>query len=63
MSGAEGRSTAARRLAVRVTPDALRHVRAGHPWIFEDSVVSVKPDGGTWLGGHANLLVSRGGGV
>ncbi len=45
MSGAEGRSTGARRLAVRVTPDALRHVRAGHPWIFEDSIVSVKPDG------------------
>jgi 23S rRNA (cytosine1962-C5)-methyltransferase len=30
---------------VRVTPDALRHVRAGHPWIFEDSITSVKPDG------------------
>ena len=30
-----------RRLAVRVTPDALRHVRAGHPWVFEESVTSV----------------------
>lgn len=34
------------RLAVRVTPDALRHVRAGHPWVFDDSVVSVRPEGG-----------------
>jgi len=30
-----------RRLAVRVTPDALRHIRAGHPWVFEESVRSV----------------------
>lgn len=33
------------RLAVRVTPDALRQVRGGHPWVFDDSVVSVRPDG------------------
>jgi 23S rRNA (cytosine1962-C5)-methyltransferase len=33
------------RLAVRVSPDALRHVRGGHPWVFDDSVVSVRPDG------------------
>ena len=30
-----------KRLAVRVTPDALRHVRAHHPWVFEESVTSV----------------------
>ncbi len=30
-----------RRLAVRITKDALRHVRSGHPWIFSDSIVSV----------------------
>lgn len=30
-----------KRLAVRVTPDALRHVRAGHPWVFEESVTSI----------------------
>jgi len=30
-----------RRLAVRVTPDALRHVRAKHPWVFEESVTSI----------------------
>jgi 23S rRNA (cytosine1962-C5)-methyltransferase len=34
-----------RRLAVRVTPDALRHVRAGHPWVFEDSITSISHDG------------------
>jgi 23S rRNA (cytosine1962-C5)-methyltransferase len=30
-----------KRLAVRVTPDALRHIRARHPWVFEESVTSV----------------------
>jgi len=34
-----------RRLAVRVTPDALRHVRARHPWVFADSITSIA-DGG-----------------
>lgn len=38
-------STDVARLAVRVTPDAARHVRGGHPWVFDGSVVSVKPDG------------------
>ena len=33
------------RVAVRVTPDSLRHVRSGHPWIFDGSVESVRPDG------------------
>ena len=39
-------SPSARRLAVRVTPDALRHVRAGHPWIFADSITSINEGGG-----------------
>ncbi len=30
-----------KRLAVRVTPDALRHIRSGHPWVFEESVTSI----------------------
>lgn len=30
-----------RRLAVRLTADALRHVRAGHPWVYDGSVKSV----------------------
>ncbi len=33
-----------RRLAVRVTPDALRHVRAGHPWIYDGSITSTSHD-------------------
>jgi 23S rRNA (cytosine1962-C5)-methyltransferase len=31
---------------VRVSPDALRHIRAGHPWVFDDSITSVT-DGGS----------------
>ncbi len=31
-----------RNLAVRVTPDAARHVRGGHPWVFDRAVVSTK---------------------
>lgn len=34
-----------RRLAVRVTNDALRHVANGHPWVFDGAVESVKPEG------------------
>src|SRR5262245_47026544 len=34
-----------RRLAAKVSPDALRRVRAGHPWIFDGSVRSVRPEG------------------
>jgi len=34
-----------RRLAVRVTKDALRQIRGGHPWVFESSITSC-PDGG-----------------
>ena len=30
-----------KRIAVRVTPDALRHIRSGHPWVFEESVTSI----------------------
>lgn len=37
-------SPGTKRLAVRVTPDALRHVRARHPWVFEESVVSIGHD-------------------
>lgn len=34
-----------RRLAVRVSPDALRQVRAGHPWVYDRSIRSVSHDG------------------
>ncbi|MFM7069683.1 MAG: class I SAM-dependent rRNA methyltransferase [Actinomycetes bacterium] len=33
------------RVAVRITKDALRHVRSGHPWVFDASVLNVKPPG------------------
>lgn len=29
-----------KRLAVRVTKDALRHLRSGHPWVFDGSITS-----------------------
>ncbi len=34
-----------RRLAVRVTPDALRRIRGGHPWVYDGSVESINHDG------------------
>ena len=33
------------RLAVRLTKDALRQVRAGHPWVFDRSITQVRPEG------------------
>ena len=33
------------RLAVKVTPDALRQIRSGHPWLFEGSITSVNRTG------------------
>jgi 23S rRNA (cytosine1962-C5)-methyltransferase len=35
----------ARRLAVKLTPDALRQVRAGHPWVYDGSIASGRPGG------------------
>ncbi|MEM9038906.1 MAG: class I SAM-dependent methyltransferase [Actinomycetota bacterium] len=34
-----------RRVAVRVTPDALRRIRGGHPWVYDRSIESARPDG------------------
>ena len=34
-----------RRLAIRVTPDAERQIRGGHPWVYDRSVRSVGSDG------------------
>ncbi len=34
-----------RRVAVRVTKDALRQIRSGHPWLFDRSIVSLSHDG------------------
>ena len=42
----DGRSSPGeKRLAVRVTKDALKHVRRGHPWVFDASITSVSHDG------------------
>jgi 23S rRNA (cytosine1962-C5)-methyltransferase len=35
-----------RRLAVRVTNDAIRQIRGGHPWVFDGSIVSVNHSDG-----------------
>ncbi|MBI4884531.1 MAG: class I SAM-dependent methyltransferase [Actinobacteria bacterium] len=34
-----------RRLAARLTPDALRQIRAGHPWVYDASIASLKGAG------------------
>ena len=34
-----------RRIAVRATPDAVRHLRAGDPWLFDGSMTSATADG------------------
>ncbi len=35
-----------RRLAIRVTPDALRRIRARHPWVYDRSIDSTNHDDG-----------------
>lgn len=35
----------ATRLAVKVTPDAQRRLRAGHPWLYDGSIRSVSSEG------------------
>lgn len=34
-----------RNIAVRVTRDAIRHVRRGHPWIYDGSITKMSHDG------------------
>lgn len=34
-----------RRLAVRISPDALRQIRAGHPWIFDGAIDTLSHQG------------------
>ena len=36
---------ATERIAVRVTPDALRQVRGGSPWVYDGSITSASRDG------------------
>ena len=35
-----------RRLAIKVTPDALRRIRGRHPWVYDRSIESVNHDDG-----------------
>jgi 23S rRNA (cytosine1962-C5)-methyltransferase len=32
-------------MAVRVTSDALRHVRSGHPWVYDQAITSLSHEG------------------
>lgn len=52
-------SACPRRLAVRVTPDAMRHVRGGHPWVFADSITSIGPDGHPGAPGDLAVIFDR----
>lgn len=45
-----------RRLAVRVTPDALRQVRGGHPWVYAESITSVTPSAGAEAAGDLAVI-------
>jgi 23S rRNA (cytosine1962-C5)-methyltransferase len=38
-------SPGARRIAVRVSPDAERQIRGGHPWVYDRSIRSIGSDG------------------
>jgi 23S rRNA (cytosine1962-C5)-methyltransferase len=47
-----------RNLAVRITKDAARHVRSGHPWIFDAAVTSVRGgERGDGVGAPGDLAV------
>ncbi len=45
----------AKRHAVRITNDAIRQIRGGHPWIFDGSVVSIN-DRGTAVAGDLAVV-------
>ncbi len=34
-----------KRLAIRITPDATRHLRRGHPWIYDQAITKRSHDG------------------
>ncbi len=38
------RPVSEKRIAVRVTPDALRQIRGGHPWVYDQSITSISHD-------------------
>jgi 23S rRNA (cytosine1962-C5)-methyltransferase len=49
------------RLAVRVTRDAERQIRSGHPWVFDRSITSINPSvaGGAQAGDLAVVFDSK----
>lgn len=42
LGGGPGEGPRGVNLAVRLAPEALRHVRRGHPWVFDRSIASVR---------------------
>ncbi|MEO7398824.1 MAG: class I SAM-dependent rRNA methyltransferase [Ilumatobacteraceae bacterium] len=44
-----------KRHALRVTNDAIRQVRGGHPWVFDGSIASIN-DGGTAKAGDLGVI-------
>ena len=34
-----------KRMAVRVTKDSMRHLRRGHPWVYDESITSLSHEG------------------
>lgn len=48
---------AEKRLAVRITPAAQRVLRAGHPWIFDQSIRSVNGEGAPGTAAPGDLAV------
>lgn len=44
-SPSSGSSSQRKRLATRVTPDALRQLRGGHPWIYDEAITSMTGGG------------------
>jgi 23S rRNA (cytosine1962-C5)-methyltransferase len=50
-----------RRIAVRATPDAIRHLRKGDPWLFDGSITSVKTSSTTSVKTSSGTSVGDGG--
>jgi 23S rRNA (cytosine1962-C5)-methyltransferase len=49
-----------RRLAVRIRPSAERALRAGHPWLFDESITSISESGRGRDAVHAGDVASSG---
>ena len=49
--------TSSPNLAIRLSPNALKHVRQGHPWVFDGGIESVR--GGRYGDGTGEILQRR----